>query len=301
MQILLTGSSGWLGQTLAPRLERAGHNVIGLDIKPGPFTSIVGSVADRQLIDRAMADHAVTAVVHAGALHKPNIVRYAASQFVSVNVQGTQNLLEAAVAAGVDRFVFTSTTSLMISSAIRAGKVGGAKKAAWITEEMQPLEPRNIYGVTKLTAEHLCRMAHQDHHLPVVVLRTGRFFPEEDDMAHEIEQSAENTKANEFLFRRMTVEDAAEAHVAALERAPQLGFDTFIISAPTPFRPDDCEELIANAPAVVARYFPAYRDIYGRRGWTMFASIDRVYSARSAEERLGFRCKTSFAEILAGL
>jgi hypothetical protein len=50
------------------------------------------------------------------------------------------------------------------------------------------------------------------------------------------------------------VEDAAEAHVAALGRAPALGFDTFIVSAPTPFSPEDCGGLIADAPAVVARY-----------------------------------------------
>jgi UDP-glucose 4-epimerase len=155
--------------------------------------------------------------------------------------------------------------------------------------------------VTKLGAEHLCRMVAEEHGLPVIILRTARFFPEEDDMAHEIEQSDENTKANEFLFRRLTVEDAADAHVAALDLAPGLGFDCFILAAPTPFWPEDCEELLHDAPAVVARHFPRYRDIYRRRSWTMFRSIDRVYSARRAEERLGFRCKTGFAEVLAAL
>jgi UDP-glucose 4-epimerase len=301
MRILLTGSSGWLGRTLAPRLRRAGHDVVGLDVRPGEFTSVRGSVADRALVDRIMARHEITAVVHSGALHKPDLIRRTAAEFVSVNIQGTQNLLEAAVAAGADRFVFTSTTSLMISQAIRSSKTGGAKKAAWITEEMRPLEPRNIYGVTKLAAEHLCRLAYQDHRLPIVVLRTARFFPEEDDMAHEIEQSAQNTKANEFLFRRLTVEDAAEIHIAALERAPALGFDTFIASAPTPFEPADCEELMTDAPSVVARYFPDYPELYRRRGWTMFRSIDRVYAAHQAEARLGFRCRTGFAEVLARL
>lgn len=300
MRILVTGSSGWLGQTLVPRLRRDGHEVIGVDPVPAATTDIVGSVADRALL-RAALDR-VQAVIHAGALHKPHVEQRSMQDFLAVNVQGTLNLLEEAVAAGsVERFVFTSTTSLMISREIRAGRAGGARRAVWITEEMTPLLPRNIYGVSKLSAEHLCRLVHQLHGLPVVILRTARFFPEEDDMAHAIVQSEENAKVNEFLFRRLTVADAAEAHVAALHKAPEIGFDVFIVSAPTPFVPEDCEALIAEAPTVVARYFPDYPALYARRGWTMFDSIDRVYDASKAARRLGFMCKIGFKEKLEDL
>jgi UDP-glucose 4-epimerase len=303
MRILVTGSSGWLGQALVPRLRAGGHHVVGIDPVPGPHTGIVGSIADAALVHRTVREHAIDAIVHGGALHKPDIARRPAADFVAINVQGTLNLLEAAVAAGaaVTRFVFTSTTSLMISEAIRAGRAGGATRAAWITEDMTGLEPRNIYGVTKLAAEHLCRLYHQLHGLPVVILRTARFFPEADDMAHAIAQSDENTKANEFLFRRLSVADAAESHVVALERAPALGFDTFIVSAPTPFAREDCAALLADAPAVVARYFPEYPRLYGARGWTMFETIDRVYDAAKATRVLGFTCRTGFAEKLAAL
>jgi len=300
MRILLTGSSGWLGSALEPRLKALGHEVIGLDPVASARTQILGSITDRDLVLETVRENHVEAIIHSGALHKPNLEQYENTAFVTTNVQGTLNLLDVAVACGVQRFVFTSTTSLMISQAIRAGFQGGARKAAWLTEEMSP-EPRNIYGVSKLSAEHLCRLYHIEHGLPVVVLRTARFFPEADDMAHAIEQSDANTKANELLFRRLTVEDAAEAHVAALEKAPQLGFDTFIMSAPTPFRPQDCSELIADAPAVVARYFPDYPRLYARREWTMFASIDRVYDPSRAREKLGFVCRTSFADVLAAL
>ena len=293
MRILLTGSSGWLGGTLAPRLRALGHEVIGLDPVPSVETQMIGSIADRDLVMRAVGDNGIEAIIHSGALHKPNIESRANSDFVATNVHGTLNLLDAAVATGVGR-------SLMISQAIRDGFKGGARKAAWLTEAMSP-EPRNIYGVTKLSAEHLCRLYHLQHGLPVVVLRTARFFPEADDMAHAIEQSDANTKANELLFRRLTVEDAAEAHVAALEKAPQLGFDTFIICAPTPFRPDDCDALIRDAPSIVGRYFPDFAALYARKGWTMFSSIDRVYDASRARDRLGFVCRTSFADVLAAL
>ena len=303
MNIFVTGSSGWLAQDLVPRLKRAEHTVIGLDPVPGPHTDVVGTVADRDLVRRIIRDHRIQGIVHAGALHKPQVATHDPGQFIETNVQGTLNLLQEATAEGstVDRFVFTSTTSLMISQEIRDAHRRGIERAFWIDEEMATLEPRNIYGVSKLSAEHLCRMVHGATGLPIVILRTSRFFPEEDDMAHEIIQSGANTKANEFLFRRLTVHDAASAHIVALDRAPQIGFDTFIISALTPFSPEDCEALMEYAPLVVHRYFPRYREIYARRGWTMFDYIDRVYDSNKAMRRLGFVCQTDFGDILTQL
>jgi len=110
-----------------------------------------------------------------------------------------------------------------------------------------------------------------------------------------------NLKASEFLNRRLTVEDAAQAHVAALEKAPVLGFETFIVSAPPPFAREDCEQLIEDAPAVIARYFPQAPELYARAGWTLPASLDRVYDPAKAERLLAFRCRTDFASVLAAL
>jgi len=295
MHVLLTGSSGWLGRFLARRLRAAGHAVTGLDVAPGADTDVVGSVADPAVVARAF-ERGVEAVVHAGALHKPDIARYPAHAFVDVNVTGTLNLLEAAAAAGHDRFVFTSTTSLMISQAIRDE---ADPAAVWLDERSGPLEPRNIYGVTKLAAEQLCRLFAAERGLGCAVLRTGRFFPEEDDTHRDL--SGENQKANEFLHRRLTVEDAAEAHIAALDRAPELGFETFIISAPTPFRPEDAAELKRDAAAVIARLYPDAAALYAARGWTLPRSIGRVYDAGKAERLLGFRCRTDFGAVLEAL
>ncbi len=299
MRILLTGSSGWLGRKLAPRLRDLGHLVIGLDVVPGKETQVIGSVADRTLIDRAFADHAIEAVVHGAALHKPDIDRYPKQAFVDVNITGTLNLLEAAVAAGHDRFVFTSTTSLMISEAIHAGRSAGAERAAWLDEDFCPLEPRNIYGVTKRAAEQACALFHREHGLAIVVLRTSRFFPEEDDGRFSL--SGTNIKANEFLNRRLTVEDAAEAHVVALERTPDIGFGIYIVSAPPPFAENDAKALISDAPSVIARYFPDAADLYANAGWQLPAHIDRVYDPSRIERELGFRCRTDFAVVLRAL
>ena len=295
MRILLTGSSGWLGRFLAPRLREKGHEIVGLDVAAGADTDVVGSVADKALVERLFAARGIEAVIHAGALHKPDIARYPASAFEAVNVEGTRHLLDAAAAAGNDRFLFTSTTSLMISEEIRSGP---KRRAVWLTEESPPA-PRNVYGVTKLAAERLCRRAHEATGMAVLVLRTGRFFPEDDDTHRDL--AGENIKANEFLGRRLTVEDAADAHLAALDKAPELGFDTFTLAAPTPFAPEDCEALIADAAAAIARHFPRAAALYEARGWSLPARIERIYDPSHAARRLGFRCRTDFAAVLEAL
>jgi nucleoside-diphosphate-sugar epimerase len=296
MRLLLTGASGWLGRYLAPRLRAEGHVVVGLDVAPGADTDVLGSVADRALVERTFGERGIEAVIHAGALHKPDIVRYPEESFRATNVEGTRNLLEAAVKAGHDRFLFTSTTSLMITAAIRAGRDGGATEAAWLDEDFGPLQPRNIYGVTKLEAERLCRRVREESGMAIAVLRTGRFFPEDDDTHSD--PTGPNIKANEFLNRRLTVEDAAEAHVVALAKAPSLGFQTFILSAPPPFARDECAELLHDAPAVIARHFPDAPELYARMRWTLPESLDRVYDPSRAERLMGFRCRTDFAAVL---
>ncbi|MEQ1506613.1 MAG: NAD(P)-dependent oxidoreductase [Myxococcota bacterium] len=294
MRVLVTGSSGFLGAALVRRLLRDGHHAVGLDPVAGPETIAVGSASDRSLVRAVLREEQIDAVVHAGALHKPQVATHAQDRFVDTNVLGTLVLLEEGRGAGVDRFVFTSTTSLLIDRGIRAGAAGGATAAAWLDEDHGPLRPRNIYGVTKLAAEHLCRLHHELHGLPLVILRTARFFPEEDDRAHRIPQSTVNTKVNELLFRRITLDDVVRSHVLALERAPSLRFDLFLITADTPFRPEDGPALIRDAPGVVERYHPRYRALFERVGWTMFDRIDRVYSPIRAAERLGFRASTTF-------
>jgi nucleoside-diphosphate-sugar epimerase len=184
----------------------------------------------------------------------------------------------------------------MITQAIRAET---APAAVWLDETSGPLQPRNIYGVTKRAAEELARLFHTEHGLPVVVLRTARFFPEEDD-THDL-LPGENMKANEFLHRRLTVEDCALAHLAALENAPAIGFGLYIVSAPTPFDRRDAARLRTDALAVIARYFPDAAALYAARGWTLPATIGRVYDAAAIARDLGFRCRTDFAAVLAAL
>src|SRR5918911_4715616 len=174
MRILATGSSGPLGEALMRVLPATGRDAAGLDVLDGPFTTHLGSIADRACVRRCL--DGVDAVIHAATLHKPHVGSHTRQEFVDTNVTGTLALLEEAVAAGVGRFVFTSTTSAFG----RALTPAGGEPAAWIDEDVVPV-PRNVYGVTKTAAEALCELVHRDHGLACIILRTSRFFPEADD------------------------------------------------------------------------------------------------------------------------
>jgi UDP-glucose 4-epimerase len=236
----------------------------------------------------------VDAVLHAATLHKPHVATHSRQAFVDTNVTGTLNLLEEATAAGVGAFVFTSTTSAF--GAALTPPTGAP--AVWVTEDVKPV-PRNIYGTTKVAAEDLCELFHRDHGLACLILRTSRFFPEEDDRAAVSEAYAQdNVQANEFLYRRVDIEDVAAAHMLAIEKAPSIGFGKYIISATTPFSRDDLRDLRVNAPLVVGRRVPGYEAEYSRRGWRMFPEIERVYVNERARKELGWLPRYDFRYVL---
>ena len=288
----MTGSSGHLGEALVRVLRRQGREVVGLDLLASPFTTVTGPVTDRAVVRRCLAG--VGAVLHAATLHKPHIGSHERQAFVDTNVSGTLTLLEEAVAAGVGSFVFTSSTSVFG----RALTPLPGEAATWITEDVTPV-PRNIYGVTKAAAEDLCEIIARDHGLPVVVLRVSRFFPENDDR-DEVRAAYDgaNVKANEYLYRRVDIQDVVDAHLLAMAGAPAIGFGKYIISATTPFTPADRAGLGRDAPAVVRRLFPDQEAEYARRGWAMFGVIDRVYVNDRARAALGWRPRYDFRCVL---
>ena len=291
----MTGSNGHLGEALTRRLPQQGHEALGLDVTPGPFVGVAASVINREAV-RAALD-GVDAVMHTATLHKPHVGTHARQAFVDTNLSGTLTVLEEAVRAGVSSFVFTSTTSAFG----RALMPAPSEPAAWVTEDVVP-RARNIYGVTKLAAEDLCELVHRDHGFPCVVLRTSRFFPEPDD--HDERRSAYddlNLKVCELLYRRVDLEDVVSAHVRAIERAPQLGFGRYVISATTPFTVDDLTALRGSAAAVVARHHPEYEQIFADRGWAMLGDIERVYVNERARAELGWEPRHTFGTALRDL
>jgi nucleoside-diphosphate-sugar epimerase len=295
MRVLVTGSAGHLGEALVRALTSSQHEVVGLDILRSPFTTHIGSITDRACVRQCMQD--VRAVFHAATLHKPHVATHRRQNFIDTNVTGTLNLLEEAVAAGVESFVYTSTTSVFGDALVPPP--GAA--AAWVTEEVTPV-PKNIYGVTKAAAEDLCQLFHRNQALACVVLRTSRFFPEQDDNRDVREAYPDdNVKMNEYLHRRVAIEDVVTAHLLASERAPALGFRKYIVSATTPFQPDDLLALRVDAPRVVRQRVPDYEAEYERRGWKMSPSIGRVYVNDRAQRELGWQPRYNFNDLIGRL
>lgn len=297
--ILVTGSSGHLGEALIRTLREAGMPATGLDIKASGFTDLVGSIADRAFVrDVFQRTGPLKAVLHTATLHKPHVGTHSRQDFVDTNVSGTLNLLEEAAAGGCSSFIYTSTTSVF-GDAMRPPP---GEPAVWVTEELRS-QPKNIYGVTKESAEHLCQIFQRNTGMPCLILRTSRFFPEPDDDSNKRDAfpDDDNLKVNELLFRRADTADMVSAHLRAVERAADIGFGRFIISAPTPFSRDEAADLGRDAPAVLKKHFPQFEALYESRGWKMFDSLDRVYDSSLARQVLGWEPRFTFEAALDSL
>ncbi len=276
-------------------LPGAGHDPVGLDVLPSPFTQVVGSICQPGVVQAALRE--VDAVIHTATLHKPHVATHRKQDFVDVNVTGTLTLLEEACRAEVQSLVFTSTTSAFGASLTPPD---GAP-AVWVDEDL-PGVPKNIYGVTKTAAEDLCALFHRRHGLPVVVLRTSRFFPEDDDNAATREAFTDvNAKVNELLFRRGDLHDMATAHLCALRRAPELGWAKLIVSATTPFERSDAARLRAAPLEVVRRVIPEVESTYAALSFRLPDTIGRVYDNGRARAALGWQPQHDFASALQQL
>ncbi|AVZ77803.1 UDP-glucose 4-epimerase GalE [Streptomyces lunaelactis] len=167
MTWLITGGAGYIGAHVARAMTAAGERVVVLDDVssgitdrlPAEIPLVRGAILDRELLDRTLAEHAVTGVVHLAAKKQVGQSVEQPLLYYRENLHGLTVLLEAVVAAGVQRFLFSSSAA-----------VYGIPDMELIPESA-PCEPINPYGETKLAGEWLVRATGRAHSLSTACLR----------------------------------------------------------------------------------------------------------------------------------
>lgn len=141
MKILVTGSSGFAGEILVPKLEKKGFDVIGLDFTPGKFTQIVHDIAKPIQIENN-----TDAIIHLAARLEHD--RCTTKEYFDANVKGTENLLEFAKKNN-SFFIYVSTTAIY-----------GSPKSP--IDEKTIISPDGDYATTKYEGEKICEKFKTD-------------------------------------------------------------------------------------------------------------------------------------------
>ena len=265
-KILITGSSGQSGRAIA-KLLSSQYEVIGFDKLDGIFTTKKGDLTDWALVKEITKG--VSAIVHTASLHAPHVRTFPKVDFVDTNIKGTLYLLEAAKLNGVKKLVYTSTTSLYGESMV------DADRAVWITEEVVT-KPRDIYDITKIAAEELCKDFFDGETLQTMSLRVSRFWDEPLDK-----------KVFYRMYRGVDVSDVALAHQLALNTVIDQ-FEAFNISAQSIFSASDLPDLKTDLYALLEKRIPILLEFFEKRKWALPTSIDRVYVIEKAKKILHY-------------
>ncbi|MDM7892899.1 NAD-dependent epimerase/dehydratase family protein [Curtobacterium caseinilyticum] len=217
MIVLVTGASGFLGRATAAAVRAAGHQVRTFQRRPSGVdgvTDVLGSMTDGAAVARAV--EGADAVVHLAA--KVSLAGDPAD-FVRVNVDGTRTLLDAARAAGVQRFVFVSSPSVAHTGSSLAGSGAGPA---------EPTAARGHYARTKAAAE-LLALAADGPGFAVVAVRPHLVWgPGDTQLVGRIVERARAGRlplldSGAALIDTLYVDNAASAMVAALDHAADDG------------------------------------------------------------------------------
>jgi UDP-glucose 4-epimerase len=266
--ILVTGSSGQLGRELVVQLRAKQYQVVGIDLVASPTTDQIIDIRNSDDVDKLTIGF--DAIIHTAAMHgKHYELNYPREKFINTNINGTLNLLNACVLNGIRKFLYISTTSIYGNAMV------DEKQAVWVDESLVP-NPRDIYDITKLTAELFCRDFFEKNAIESTVLRVSRFLPETD-----------NLKAIHRLYRGLDEADGARGIILALEKSFTT-FEIYNISNDSPFKHEDLPELIKNPKEVIKKYYSNIEKIFADKNWVFPEKIDRVYSIEKAKRELNY-------------
>jgi dTDP-glucose 4,6-dehydratase len=200
MRTVVTGGAGFIGSNFVHHLlDHTDHEVVTLDaltyagstanldgaMDRSRHEFVEGNITDRDIVEDLLAR--ADAVVNFAAESHVDRSIASAETFVETNVQGTRVLLDAARAAGIDRFVQISTDE--VYGQIFDGRFG----------EDDPLDPRNPYAASKAGADLLARSYHVTYGLPVVIARSSNNYGPRQHAEKLVPKFVENAAAGEML------------------------------------------------------------------------------------------------------
>lgn len=182
MRLLVTGGCGFIGTNFVrlmlerhpdwhlfnlDKLTYAGNrkNLLNLEQDNGRYDFIQGDICDRSLVEQILRDHRIEAVVNFAAESHVDRSINDPSPFVTTNIQGAQNLMECARAAGIERFVHVSTDEVY-------GTLGKTGKFT----EQTPLAPNSPYSASKAGADLMARAYFETYKMPIVVTRCSNNY-----------------------------------------------------------------------------------------------------------------------------
>ena len=243
MKVALTGASGYTGGHVLRRLLARGDSVRAL-VRETALTPDLGS-SGAEIVRGALGDEDAArrlvegcdALMHIAAVYRT--AGHPDSYYREINVLGTRILLEAAAAAGVRRFVHTSTV----------GVHGDVKNPP--ADENAPIAPTDIYQETKAEADALAREFGKTRGLEVAIVRPGAIYgPGETRLLKVFKGIARGRYAvvgtGAPHYHLVFIDDLVDGFLLALDR-PEAAGETFIIAGPHSLSQDDLAREVARA------------------------------------------------------